>query len=256
MLDNQSIVSYCLEILEPITPTGLFNSALKQHENLFQTAELATLDMDDPIERIHFVLDFFYTQNIFGLPTTSVKPQDYDLISALNTHTASSPVLAIVLVDLLRAVRLDAHAIIARHKVLVRIELEENQFVFIEASAGVSLEWDEVKQYLNLKDKKQSQIELPDEQTIAMLLLSMYKTSLMDKGLFAKALEVVDLIISFEPENPYERRDRGFVLQQLNCDSHAVADYKFFIEQCPADPLAQMIKMQLDDINNNICPIH
>ena len=256
MSDNQSIVSYCLELLEPITPLAQFNSALEQHHNLFQTAELVTIDMDDPIERIHFVLDFFYTQNIFGTPTTAVKPQDYDLVAALNTHTASSPVLAIILADLFRAARLDAHAIIARHKVLVRIEVEDNQFVFIEASAGVSLEWDEVKQYLNIKDKKQSQIELPDEQTIGMLLLSMYKTSLMDTGLFAKALEVVDLIISFEPDNPYERRDRGFVLQQLNCDSHAVADYKFFIEQCPADPLAQLIKMQLDDINNNICSIH
>ncbi|WP_440905097.1 tetratricopeptide repeat protein [Catenovulum sp. SX2] len=256
MLDNQSIVSYCLELLEPISAKKQFNSAIEQHHNLVQTVELTTIDMDDPIERIHFVLDFFYTQSIFGTPTSLNKPQDYDLVTALNTHTASSPVLAIILADLFTAARLEAHAIIARHKVLVRIELEDNQFVFIEASAGVSLEWDEVKQYLNIKDKKQNQIELPDEQTIGMLLLSMYKTALMDKALFAKALEVVDLIISFEPENPYERRDRGFVLQQLNCDSHAVADYKYFIEQCPADPLAPMIKMQLDDINNNICSIH
>ncbi|EWH12233.1 hypothetical protein DS2_00890 [Catenovulum agarivorans DS-2] len=256
MLEHQSIVGYCLELLEPISPTAQFNSALEQHDTLYQTAELATLDMDDPIERIHFVLDFYYTQSIFGLPNAPVQAKDYDLVSALNTHTAASSVLAIILADLFSAARLNAHPIIAKHKVLVRIELEENQYVFIEASTGTSLEWSEVKEYLNIKDKKQAQIELPDAQTVGMLLLSMYKTALMDKGLFAKALEVVDLIISHEPDNPYERRDRGFVLQQLNCDSFAVDDYKFFIEQCPADPLAQIIKLQLDDISNNTSSIH
>jgi len=35
-----------------------------------------------------------------------------------------------------------------------------------------------------------------------------------------------------------------------------VADYEFFIEQCPKDPLAQVLKTQLSDMQNNHRDLH
>jgi len=65
---------------------------------------------------------------------------------------------------------------------------------------------------------------------------------------FDQALKCVDLLIELRPEDPFERRDRGFLLHQLDCFKVAYDDYQYFVEQCPKDPAAQLLKMQLEKI--------
>jgi regulator of sirC expression with transglutaminase-like and TPR domain len=66
---------------------------------------------------------------------------------------------------------------------------------------------------------------------------------------FDKALKCVDLLLSLKPNDPLQRRDRGFLLHQLDCFKVAVDDYKYFVEKCPKDPTAQILKAQLKKIN-------
>jgi len=54
------------------------------------------------------------------------------------------------------------------------------------------------------------------------------------------------------PDDPYERRDRGYLLHQLDCPQVAVADYQFFIDQCPSDPSIEMIRTQVDKLRARV----
>jgi regulator of sirC expression with transglutaminase-like and TPR domain len=56
------------------------------------------------------------------------------------------------------------------------------------------------------------------------------------------------LLLSLNPDDPLQRRDRGFLLHQLDCFKVAVDDYRYFVEQCPTDPAAQLLKIQLENI--------
>ena len=45
-----------------------------------------------------------------------------------------------------------------------------------------------------------------------------------------------------KPGDPLETRDRGFIYEQLDCPRFAADDFEYFIEQCPDDPVADVLK--------------
>ncbi|WP_017445123.1 tetratricopeptide repeat protein [Gayadomonas joobiniege] len=207
------------------------------------------------VDKIQQVLEYFYTEQLFSLPPRDKTLAAFDLLQAVTSHTGTAPVMTVILSDCLRSIGLAADPVIAGQKLLLRIDMGENQYVFIEASQGQSLEWAQVEAYLG-KVRKDKKIEVPQANSIVLLLLSLYKAACIDAEDYAKALAITDLLVAQEPDNPYERRDRGFLLQQLDCDAFAVEDYKFFVQKCPSDPSAQIIQLQLENINRNTQPIH
>ena len=75
-------------------------------------------------------------------------------------------------------------------------------------------------------------------------LLNVTKASFIHHQHFTHALMCSQLLLKLDPDCPFERRDRGYLYEQLECNQLAVEDFKFFIEQCPDDPIAQMLKIQ------------
>lgn len=54
------------------------------------------------------------------------------------------------------------------------------------------------------------------------------------------------MLLAISPNDPYEIRDRGYVLEELDCQHAAVDDYQYFVEQCPDDPSAQLLRLQIE----------
>ena len=67
-----------------------------------------------------------------------------------------------------------------------------------------------------------------------------------------QALKVSETILLFDPDDPYEIRDRGLIYAQLDCSHIAVSDLNYFIEQCPQDPVSEMIKCRSTLTNSSI----
>jgi regulator of sirC expression with transglutaminase-like and TPR domain len=95
-----------------------------------------------------------------------------------------------------------------------------------------------------------SNLELHSMEKTALIIehLTALKNSLIRELAFDQALKCVELLIELHPEDPFERRDRGFLLHQLDCFKVAYDDYQYFVEQCPKDPAAQLLKIQLEKI--------
>ena len=55
------------------------------------------------------------------------------------------------------------------------------------------------------------------------------------------------MLLTVLPDDPYEIRDRGYILEELDCNHVAVDDYQYFVEQCPDDPSAQLLRLQLEN---------
>jgi regulator of sirC expression with transglutaminase-like and TPR domain len=62
----------------------------------------------------------------------------------------------------------------------------------------------------------------------------------------------VELLVNLCPNDPYERRDRGFLLHQLDCTQVAIADYQYFIRKCPKDPATQLLQAQLQQLSEQV----
>lgn len=88
-------------------------------------------------------------------------------------------------------------------------------------------------------------------QEIVIRLLHNLKAAFMREKAYQQALLASELLVHFCPEDPYERRDRGLLLHQLDCPQVAMADYQYFIRHCPQDPAAQLLKLQIRHLHSH-----
>jgi len=103
---------------------------------------------------------------------------------------------------------------------------------------------------------KSEHLKTADHPTIIGRWLAVTKSALLREERYTLALKCTDLALTFVPDDPYEIRDRGFIYQQLDCYQIAKTDYQFFIDQCPDDPAAELLKSQLRALDDNVTILH
>ncbi|TCP93463.1 regulator of sirC expression with transglutaminase-like and TPR domain [Cricetibacter osteomyelitidis] len=82
------------------------------------------------------------------------------------------------------------------------------------------------------------------------------KHTLMREQKNLEALEFIDHLLIVDPQDPYEIRDRGFVLANMECLHAAISDFDYFIEHCPEDPTAWLLAAQLPSLKQVDYPLH
>ncbi|MGF1687141.1 tetratricopeptide repeat protein [Photobacterium japonica] len=89
-----------------------------------------------------------------------------------------------------------------------------------------------------------------DNTDILARWLTVMKSAFLRENQFAEALRCSDVALdAFRPGDPHEIRDRGYIYQQLDCSHAAIMDYEYFIEQCPEDPAAELLKIQVEELH-------
>lgn len=79
-------------------------------------------------------------------------------------------------------------------------------------------------------------------------LETVFKMALTREGKYSEALRLVEYRLALEPEDPYEIRDRGMLLASMECFQAAYDDLSYFIDQCPDDPSAMMLKLEIEGL--------
>lgn len=74
---------------------------------------------------------------------------------------------------------------------------------------------------------------------------TVFKMALTHEGKYEETLRLIEYRLVFSPEDPYEIRDRGMVLASMDCFQAAYEDLSYFIDQCPEDPSAVMLKLEI-----------
>ena len=95
-----------------------------------------------------------------------------------------------------------------------------------------------------------------DNAGVIRKLLDTLKTSLMEEQQMEMALRASEVLLQFNPEDPYEIRDRGLIYAQLDCEHVALSDLSYFVEHCPEDPISEMIKAQIHSISHKQITLH
>ncbi|WP_417616331.1 SirB1 family protein [Oceanisphaera sp.] len=120
----------------------------------------------------------------------------------------------------------------------------------IDPFTGKTLTRHEIEQLLrgargNLARLKPKHLKAAEPLEVLTRLLNVTKGSFIHHQQFAQALLCSQLLLKLKPECPFERRDRGFLYEQLDCNQLAADDFEFFIEQCPEDPVSDVLKAQV-----------
>ncbi len=219
-----------------------------------------TANIDEPDEAAFGrFITFFYVDLAFSGDEKNYFSCKYSLLNQVIDYRTGIPVsLAIVFQSLAKQLGFDVQGVNFPGHYIMRYQVTPERSLYIDPLNGKFLSpWDLEQLYFNIlreiDDEKMPQEALvPAEcDESVMRLLHNLKASYINEKEFSKALLAVELLVALRPDDPYERRDRGFLLHQLDCTQVAIADYEYFIRRCPKDPANQLLEAQIRQLNDH-----
>ena len=134
---------------------------------------------------------------------------------------------------------------------MLRIICDDSYAIILDPVTGESLNWHELDTRMSeiSGDPFEVTLDIMKQESLVLEHITSLKAAFIREQAYDNALKCVDMLLALNPNDPFERRDRGFLLHQLDCFKVAYDDYQYFVEQCPKDPAAQLLKLQLDKIS-------
>ena len=235
------------------------NVNLKNIEDLAEHCKSSLNDETDVLERAEKLINDIYVHQLFIDKTrinwSVASHQQYEGLA----YRVISPILkSLILQHIIRLCDFECDIVFVPEKVMVRIHCSDDYSIIFDPTTGESLTWHDLNERLDdfNSDLLAEQVQVIDTKDLICKYLSSLKSALIQELKFDKALKCVDMLLAMRPDDPFERRDRGFLLHQLDCFKVAYDDYRFFVEQCPEDPAAQLLKYKLDNITVSDLVLH
>lgn len=200
------------------------------------------------------LIDIIYQQQGYKGDWKTFFEIENALISKVLSRRKGIPIsLGILLIDLLKVCGFDAQGICFPSGFLIRIDLPD-EVLYLDPFTGELPTWDDLELKVRGQLGNHARLTLDmlkpdDNKTVIKRLLNVLKAAYIQADVLALALLCSDILLRIDPDDAYEVRDRGFIFQQLDCYKLASSDFEFFIEQCPEDPIASLLKQQINQMN-------
>lgn len=200
----------------------------------------------------------FYTKLAFSGSDDDFFSSKYSLLNEVIDYRTGIPVtLSILFCHIANTLGFEVSGVNFPGHFLIRYQPSKDRALFVDPLNGKFLNWQELeKLYFSILGDIEEE-EMPAEaiaaaepQEIVQRLLQNLKAAFIKEEKYQAALATIEMLIYFCPDDPYERRDRGYLLHQLECPQVAMADYQYFIRQCPQDPAAQLLKLQIRHLSS------
>ncbi|KFZ31578.1 hypothetical protein IDSA_02420 [Pseudidiomarina salinarum] len=219
------------------------------YQLLSETAE-ATAEHTG-VDRLQALIDrFYFTLGFSDAPEPVAGSKRILLDRVISLRTGLPVSLALLLQEAGAYAGLPLEVVDFPGYPLLRFDWQQQSY-FVDPLNGELLENRQVEERFidvteDALDFSWDMIEIADQKSVLVRYLTELKHAFINDLEFANALTVVHMILTILPDDPYEIRDRGYVLEELDCQRAAVDDYQYFVEQCPDDPSAQLLRLQLE----------
>lgn len=192
-----------------------------------------------------FVNQLFLDKNHDNWPVSSHR-----IVPSLLYRIMSPALKCVMIADIIRFCGFEANIVYVPEKLMVQLICDQDYTIIFDPIVGESLTWEDLSDRLSDSEHfiNYQQVEPLSDREVLLKHLSSLKNALIREQQYRQALKCMDVILALKPDDPYQRRDRGFLLHQLDCFKVAYDDYRYFVEQCPQDPAAQLLKLQLEQI--------
>ena len=201
-------------------------------------------------DKLILLLNHVYDKQGFcGDWKTFFKVKNILLSKVLKRRKGVPISLGILLIEMLKQTGFEANGICFPSGFIVQVDLD-GEVIYIDPFNGELVN----TAHLELKVRGQlgnharltpEMLEIDNNETIIKRYISVLKASYMQADKVELALLCSDILLRLDPDDAYEVRDRGFLFQQLDCFQLACNDFTYFIEQCPKDPIVNLLKQQI-----------
>ena len=253
-----SIVIFSLGLIGPIIAAFTFTDDLAVlGTNVEEISQLLPLE-----EQLEKLIALFYGDWGFKASRGVYRLSDaLWLDQVLKNRQGSAVSLGAVLLWVANRLDLPLLPVIFPTQLILRIECPDGEIWLINPFNGESLSEHMLDVWLKGNISPSAELfyeDLDEADNIEVIrkLLDTLKASLMEENQMELALRTSEALLQFNPEDPYEIRDRGLIYAQLDCEHVALNDLSYFVEQCPEDPISEMIRAQINNIAHKHIVLH
>jgi len=234
-------------------------SALGELDDLVNLCQSETDKVKEPIEKAEVLINTLFVDQLFIDERQTIWPIISHQLSSALSHKLISPTLkAVLITHIANACDCKADIVFVPEKAMIRIVCDDHYAIIFDPITGESLNWHELDVRMSeiSGDPFEIQMDVMKSESLVLEHITSLKAAFIREQAYDNALKCVDMLLALNPNDPFERRDRGFLLHQLDCFKVAYDDYQYFVEQCPKDPAAQLLKLQLDKISISDTILH
>ena len=183
------------------------------------------------------------------------------LDSVLKNRQGSAVSLGAILLWVAEQLDIPLTPVIFPTQLILRAEWMDGEMWLINPFNGDTLDEHTLEVWLKgninpMAELFNEDLDEADNAEVIRKLLDTLKSALMEEQQMELALRASEALLQFNPEDPYEIRDRGLIYAQLDCDHVALHDLSYFVEQCPEDPISEMIRAQINTISHRQITLH
>lgn len=212
--------------------------------------------------QVERLLELFYDEWGFSASHGIYRLSDaLWLDSVLRNRTGSAVSLGAIMLWIAQRLSLPVMPVIFPTQLLLRADVETGEMWLINPFNGDTLDEHTLEVWLKgnispVAELFNEDLDEADNAEVIRKLLDTLKSALMEEQQMELALRVSEALLQFNPEDPYEIRDRGLIYAQLECEHVALNDLNYFIEQCPEDPISEIIRAQINSIAHKRITLH
>lgn len=210
---------------------------------------------EDDLTRLEQLLAFFYGEQGFTCRYTEYfHSQNLQLDRVLERKCGIPVSLGALLLQLASTLDLPLYPVNFPTQLLLRAEITlpngRRESRFINLWNGDYFTFEELEKLLEGEfgagaTLNREYLKIAEQSELLERLETVLKMALTREKKFETVLQVIEHRLNEQPDDPYEIRDRGMVLASMECYQAAIEDLNYFIDQCPDDPSAVMLKMEI-----------
>ena len=213
---------------------------------------------NNELDRLHQLLDVIYRQMEFSYRYSNYFNSDNLLLHKVLQTKQGMPVsFAAILLYLAAKCGIPLFAVNFPTQIILRAEISHadgrQETLFINPADGKFLSMDDLEKWLDGEPMAgllvtPMLIRRAEPFELLERVETLFKMALTKEKKFKEVLEMINFRLIFSPDDPYEIRDRGMIFATMECFQAAYEDLSYFIDQCPDDPSARMIKMDIKQL--------
>ena len=248
--ETECLLSQLLKVEQQWYPQYNLQDTSSELANLLRCLDKVSLSTQPIAADLYKVIDVIYDELLFT--SAAFEPiQESNLCSinyGLNFRTGNELSLSIIVAYLLRHLGFKAEVVGVQNELVAVVYFSQSEAIIIDPLTGMTehvISSDDTN--ISLVSEMARYIKPLATEELYKIVLSEQKMALLEEGKFQQALACVEALIKAFPEDHYERRERAMLLNELNCTQWAKQELDSFIEDCPNDPMALFLKVQLDE---------
>lgn len=208
------------------------------------------------------LIELFWHQWGFGGASGVYRLSDVLwLDNVLRTRQGTAVSLGVLFLHIAQKLELPLFPVIFPTQLILRAEWIDEDIWLINPFNGETLDEHTLEVWLKgnigpIAELYDDDLQEAEPLSVLRKMLDTLKSALMEEKQMDVALLVSQILVQMDPEDPYEIRDRGLIFAQLDCEHVALNDLAYFVEQCPEDPVSEMIKLQIHSIEQKHITLH